>query len=374
MADRPSLLMTTDAVGGVWRYSVDLCRELARARVRTTLVCLGPAATQEQRSELSSVPGLRFVEHSGALEWMDEPWPGVDEAGRLLQALAAELQPSIVHLNGFSHGALTFSARKVVVAHSCVRSWWQAVEGHAAPDRYRHYARRVARGLGHADAVVAPSRAMLACLERHYGFWGGEVIFNGSRPCDSEAAADAPGKLPFVFCAARLSDRAKNLSVLAEAARRVELPVVVAGKGEVAEPLKALGQLSPSRLGWWMERAAIYALPALYEPFGLSVLEAAKHGAALVLGDIPSLREIWGEAALYVPPRDARALADALNRLARDALLRSSLGRRARRRASRYTLAQQAFRYLELYRELSPHFRSPKETHESRRLLSFAGQ
>ncbi len=32
-------------------------------------------------------------------------------------------------------------------------------------------------------------------------------------------------------------------------------------------------------------------LPARYEPFGLSVLEAALSGCALVLGDIPSLRE-----------------------------------------------------------------------------------
>ena len=43
-----------------------------------------------------------------------------------------------------------------------------------------------------------------------------------------------------------------------------------------------------------MARASIYALPARYEPFGLSILEAALSGAALVLGDIPSLREVWG--------------------------------------------------------------------------------
>ena len=50
-----------------------------------------------------------------------------------------------------------------------------------------------------------------------------------------------------------------------------------------------------------MGRAAIYALPARYEPFGLSILEAALSGCALVIGDIPSLREIWADAALFVP-------------------------------------------------------------------------
>jgi glycogen(starch) synthase len=48
-------------------------------------------------------------------------------------------------------------------------------------------------------------------------------------------------------------------------------------------------------------------LPARYEPFGLSVLEAALSGCALVLGDIASLREVWGGAACYVRPGDSRA-------------------------------------------------------------------
>ena len=44
----------------------------------------------------------------------------------------------------------------------------------------------------------------------------------------------------------------------------------------------------------WFARAGIYALPAVYEPFGLSVLEAALSGCALVLGDIPSLARNLG--------------------------------------------------------------------------------
>ena len=59
-------------------------------------------------------------------------------------------------------------------------------------------------------------------------------------------------------------------------------------------------------------RAAIYALPAHYEPFGLSILEAAMSGCALVLGDIPSLREIWGDAAVFVHPDNRDAVARCL--------------------------------------------------------------
>ena len=74
-------------------------------------------------------------------------------------------------------------------------------------------------------------------------------------------------------------------------------------------------------------------LPARYEPFGLSVLEAALSGCALVLGDIASLREVWQDAALYVPPDDAGALTAALARLIAEPELRHSLATSARKRA-----------------------------------------
>ena len=72
--------------------------------------------------------------------------------------------------------------------------------------------------------------------------------------------------------------------------------------------MRLLGSLSPRALAAWLARAAIYCLPARYEPFGLSVLEAALSGCALVLGDIPSLREIWDDARrLRAAGRSGRA-------------------------------------------------------------------
>ena len=49
---------------------------------------------------------------------------------------------------------------------------------------------------------------------------------------------------------------------------------------------RPLGVLAPAELRRKLERAAIFAAPALYEPFGLGILEAAAAGCALVLGDI----------------------------------------------------------------------------------------
>lgn len=85
---------------------------------------------------------------------------------------------------------------------------------------------------------------------------------------------------------------------------------------------------------------------ARYEPFGLSVLEAAQAGCALVLGDIPSLRENWDGAALFAAPDDDDALRDALRRLIEDDALRARFGARARRRAMFMTAARMADEYL----------------------------
>ncbi len=78
----------------------------------------------------------------------------------------------------------------------------------------------------------------------------------------------------------------------------------------------------------WLGRASIFALPARYEPFGLLPLEAALSGCALVLGDIPSLREVWGDAAWFVPPDDRDALTAAIGSLIASPRLLQRAGRR----------------------------------------------
>jgi glycosyltransferase involved in cell wall biosynthesis len=110
-----------------------------------------------------------------------------------------------------------------------------------------------------------------------------------------------------------------------------------------------LGDLAPEALALQFARASIYALPARYEPFGLSVLEAALAGCALVLGDIPSLREVWGDTALYVAPDDERALRECLARLISEPAAREDYAHAARLRALEFTPERHARGYLCAY-------------------------
>jgi glycosyltransferase involved in cell wall biosynthesis len=114
----------------------------------------------------------------------------------------------------------------------------------------------------------------------------------------------------------------------------------------------ALGRLARHDVRALLARAAVFVSPARYEPFGLGILEAARSGCALVLGDVPSLREVWGEAAVFAAPDDDEAVAAALRLVAGDAELRLELAERARRRAARYTVEAMAAGYERVYEQV----------------------
>ena len=76
-------------------------------------------------------------------------------------------------------------------------------------------------------------------------------------------------------------------------------------------------------------------------------------GCALVLADIPSFRELWNGAAVFVPVDDAGALETALLTLMNQPELTAVLAYRARRRALRYSPALMTERYLALYHALA---------------------
>jgi glycogen(starch) synthase len=347
------LLMTADPVGGVFTYAVDLATELAQAGDEVVLVTFGRRASPEQRRRIQTAHVAGWHESELALEWMDDPWSDLANAGELLLEIEAEERPDVVHLNGYGHAALHWGAPVVVAAHSCVFSWWEAVYGTAPPPAWTRYRRWVSDGLAAADVVVAPSRAMLDAVQGHYGPLSapGVVIPNGS------AVPLAPPdvvKRPFALAAGRLWDAGKNLALLAGASAGLAPGSVhVAGEGgdgATVRGLEMLGPLSARSLARQRRHAAVFAAPARYEPFGLAVLEAARDRCALVLGDIPSLRELWGPDALYVSPDDPEQLAAALRMLLDDLPAAAELGQRAQRRAQRnYALPAMADAYRHLY-------------------------
>jgi glycogen synthase len=349
------VLLTADTVGGVWTFAVQLCAEFARCGVDVLVAAMGPRARPAQRAQLACFPRVALREADLRLEWMEDPWDDLNAASDWLLRLEAEYAPDVVHLNGYAHAALAWHAPVMVTAHSCVRSWWRAVRGGPAPAEWDAYTRMVARGLQAARLVVAPSKAMLRSLLDHYGPLGeARVIPNGTAPDYFR-----PGvKEPFILGVGRFWDEAKNLGTLASAGAGLGWPLRLVGDSEAGEAerwpgVELLGRQEADEVAALLSRAAIFAHPARYEPFGLAPLEAGLAGCALVLGDLPSLREIWGEDAWFVGPDDGAGLRAALTTLIACPALRQTLARRARERALLFTAARMARAYLEAYAGLT---------------------
>ena len=346
------ILMTGDTAGGVWTYTMELAEALGEHGIHVVLAALGGPPSAEQRREANRIPNLELLASDFKLEWMDDPWQDVAASGRWLLDLEEQYAPDAVHLNSYGHGALAWSAPTVVTAHSCVLSWWRAVRGGDAPPSWDRYRDTVAECLRAAHVVTAPSRAMAAALAEHYGFEDCRVIPNGR----SGARFRRAEKEAMVLAAGRLWDEGKNIAAVAQAARSLRWPVYIAGEhchpagGEARfAGCTPLGRLGPEALAGWYARAALFALPARYEPFGLGPLEAALSSCALVLGDIPSLREVWGDAAAYVPPENPAALADTLGGLIADPQRRERMAQAAASRAREYTPQRMAREYAAIY-------------------------
>jgi glycosyltransferase involved in cell wall biosynthesis len=216
------------------------------------------------------------------------------------------------------------------------------------------------KGLRAADVVVAPTRAHAEAVRRCYALRSlPSVVPNGRTPPVAVAAWSAAGEV-FALTAGRLWDEGKNVAALDRAAGQLPIRVLAAGplagpNGTVATlgSVEPLGNLAGPALRALLARRPIFVSTALYEPFGLAVLEAAQAGCPLVLSDIPTFRELWDGAAEFVDARDDRALAAAILRLASDAGLRARLGRAALARSRNNTVHGMTDAMVDLYRRFS---------------------
>ena len=349
------LLLVTDAVGGVWVYSLELARALAAHEVDVTLAVVGPPASATQREQAA---GLTLIDTGLPLDWMPTTPGEMRRAGNRIAALARSEGADLVQTCSAPLLADTqFDRPCIAVQHSCVASWWSAVRGTALPQEFAWRRDLVEAGLNRAAAVVAPSVSFAAETARIYDLVRPVLpVHNGRRPVTPVGVPQGD----FVFTASRLWDEGKNVATLDAAAKLTRIPFEAAGATQgpngargTFENLRLLGELNGARLAGVLAARPIYASAAVYEPFGLSVLEAANAGCALLLSDIPTFRELWRDAALFVPANSPEAFADGVEQLMADPDERERLGRAARERAQLYTPARMAERMAAIYAGLA---------------------
>jgi glycosyltransferase involved in cell wall biosynthesis len=219
------------------------------------------------------------------------------------------------------------SRRNVVVIHDLAALAHPDWYGDAYVAWQRLVLPRLAR---RARLVITVSRFSRDEIAGRLGVAGDRVavVPNGVSATFSPAADPGPARAalgldrPYVLALATRSAR-KNLDALAPAARSLEeqgIELVVAGgergylRDTAPPPGRPLGYVADRLLPGLYAGALAFAMPSLYEGFGLPCLEAMASGTPVVAADRAALHENCGGAALLADPGDRDAFAAALTR------------------------------------------------------------
>jgi len=343
------------------RVGVDARSLLAgRGVSRITRELLGALAAGHPEDDWHAfVPGREAV----------TPLPGVTlhrhpRGGRALFGAAALTgRPTLEHLLGLRPDVVWVPAPAPVAVRPTTPmvlsvndlSFVERPGDFTAYERLWHRAARPARLARGAARVTAISQATAREVQRNWGVRAmvvrPGVATSGAQPGPATAptpVVPAAAHGPYLLFVGALEPR-KAPDVLAAAyasarTRGLEAELVVVGEGRSDDALRDLpGVRMLGRRAGEAELSALYAgalavvLPSRLEGFGLPPLEALAHGTPSVVSDLPALREVLGEGALFVTPDDPAALAAALLRVAGDAALRRELVARGRPRVAELT-------------------------------------
>lgn len=355
MEDSMKVLMTTDTIGGVWVYSLELCKALRKHNVEVHLAAMGSWPTEEQEEEAAKIGNVILYKSDYKLEWMHDPWEDLKMAQKWINSIYHTLHPDLVHFNNYAQAKKDWSCPTITVFHSCVQTWWQAVKGSSAPSTWDRYTEIVKASLNASDIVIGPTHSILEKAQQSHEISAELQVIHNARSQKYETGK----KENIILCIGRIWDEGKNLKLLAMVAEQLPWPVYIAGSNinpDTGKPVKLknihfLGSLKPEEVKEWMEKASIFVSPTKYEPFGLAILEAARAGCALVLSQLDTLKELWAGDAVFFNPCKAQEGKQQILRVIEDANLRKELSKHARLRSEEYSTEKMGQAYFSLYKK-----------------------
>jgi glycosyltransferase involved in cell wall biosynthesis len=358
--------------GGVEARALHLLRELAR-RHQVTVLC----SFQDGQRRHDTVAGIE-VRRVGPVHPYSNEGQVTTRFAYAAAALKAGLGQRFDLVEGFSYvtypaaAALGRLRRRPAVA-TFHESWslgeWIRLKGLTTGVLGSAWVRgALALSFGGFIAVSEATRRQL--VAQGVPASSITVVHNGVDLALLDSIAGEPPARPSLSTSVRLiASKRADLLIRAVARVRARLPDValtVQGEGVERPALEALverlslgGNVTVvGRLPRFEEalslrkRHHLFCLPSISEGFGMVVLEAQGLGLPVVCTDLPVLREVAGDSALFFRPDDEEDLARQLERVLTDGGLRAELGRRARAHAAAFSWARLAEGAEAVYRRL----------------------
>jgi glycosyltransferase involved in cell wall biosynthesis len=373
---------------GLGRYAHELVKGLVDLR-RGEAFSVGDQADNPSFENASPLQITAFYHQRGAAHLE----PPLDRLPRLTTRLSVRpwrLATALAYFTGFSQDRLFGDAdifhatehllprlrrlRSVFTLHDLI---FQFDPASHKPLNIAFLKTLMPRFLRTADAIIAVSECSRRDAVRLYHLPPDKirVIYEGVDPkfapvTDAEKLSEVRAKynLPdgFIVHVGTIEPR-KNLPLLFEAVKELNYPLVVAGRlGWLTEPILAkvkelgledrvtfTGFVADEDLPALISVATALAMPSKYEGFGLPVLEALACGTPVVASNTASLPEVGGEAALYARPDDVRSWINLLDRVTRDADLRSAMREKGFKQAAKFKWEKMARETVKVYQQLA---------------------
>jgi glycogen synthase len=309
------ILMTTDTREDRWHFTLDLISALSFENIEVVLLAMGPKLLNHQMEELENLaPNIHFYHQSLDPEWTESDLTAIPKAGIWINKIYASENPDIIHLNHYSPACIQWDVPVVLSPQACILLLERVNQFEDLHETYHKIFQTTQIALHAADAVIFPTAALLSHFASVYGHLKNAHIIH---PGICETMIPSGQKFPMIFSEGKLEDPLMNMELLLEAAPQIDGEIFIAGEKEqimrLPKNVRFLGSLTRQQKFNWLKMASIYVLPAYVDAFGMGILEAASYRCALIAGDTPFLKELWGNNVEYVPTDDSQALADICN-------------------------------------------------------------
>jgi glycosyltransferase involved in cell wall biosynthesis len=340
-------------ISGVQRFATEICLALGRLQAENSLGA--PRLLLPFASDCIADPPLEIgrVGRSRGQIWEQFELPTYDRQGVLIN---------------LGNTAPLLRRRQIVVIHdAAVFSQPQAYSW-----KFRAWYKLLQKALAITGTrVVTVSEFSRSEIAKHLGMNKNsiEVITEGADHMNRTISDNRillqhdlqPGS--FVLAVGNLSLH-KNLVALFETARMLSqrgIKLVITGSlnrkifrgnGNLPNPATYVGRISDNELAALYRSANSFVFPSLYEGFGLPAVEAMACGCPVVASDIPALREVCGEAALYADPRNQQDIANRVAQLLDNEGMRALSLEKMQSQVRRYTWEIAASKLLSIAKSL----------------------
>lgn len=222
--------------------------------------------------------------------------------------------------------------------------------------------------------LVAVSSAVSSDIMRYDRVKAGKikVIYNGVKIDDfnpdipkteSRIKLGLPASNYIIGTVGRVKEEKGHKFLIEAVSGLKDVCIAIAGDGPLMKELKELsnrlgvkcvfmGMLPPEKIPVFLNSLDIFCFPSLWEGFPSALVEAMAAGLPVVASDIPSSKEIIGDAGIIVPPGSSRELGVSLRRLIDDEQLRNAIGRRASEKIKTFSIENTVNAYQELFEEV----------------------